>query len=118
LAGRTATDSSRTSSDEQGASGRGSEIGWLTEAQMIPAIRAVVTALPKDLVSDPIRLDDGWHVVKLLDTTPARRGARGARGRDAQASRADPAQGPRGPLLEENPPVINELALSKALEKR
>ncbi len=112
----------RAESDEKEGAQRGGEIGWLTEAQMIPGIRSVVTNLPKDAVSDPVRLDDGWHVVKVLETKPASTRPL-AEVRDAIAAqlRAERAQANRqaylAKLLEQNPPAINELALSKVLAK-
>src|SRR5262249_12244646 len=57
----------RLSTEEKDSAQRGGEIGWLTEEQLVPGIRATVTALSKDGVSDPVRLDDGWHVLKVLD---------------------------------------------------
>ena len=87
---------------------------------MVPGIRATVAGLAKDQVSDPVRLDDGWHVLKLLDVKPAATRTL-AEVRDALAARlrADRAQGVRreylSRLLEKNPPAVNELALAKAL---
>src|SRR5262249_34623785 len=54
----------------EGGSGHG-DLGWLSEAELVPGIRPVVTSLVKDAVSEPVRLDDGWHVVKLIDVRPA-----------------------------------------------
>jgi len=112
----------RSDSDEKEAAQRGGEIGLLTEAQMVPGIRAVVSGLAKDAVSDPIRLDDGWHVVKVLDTKPASTRPL-SEVRDARVAqmRAERAQANRqaylAKLLEQSPPAINELALSKVLSK-
>jgi peptidylprolyl isomerase len=108
----------RSDSDESAASGHGGEIGWLTEAQMVPGIRSTVTGLAKDAASEPIRLDDGWHLIRVLETKDA--SARPfAEVREALVAqlRADRAQANRqaylSKLLEQNPPAINELALSK-----
>ena len=59
-----------TDSDEAGAPGRSTDLGWLTEAQLVPAIRPTVTTLKVGAISEPIRLDDGWHLLKLLETKP------------------------------------------------
>lgn len=112
----------RSDSDEKEAAQRGGEIGLLTEAQMVPGIRAVVSGLAKDAVSDPIRLDDGWHVVKVLDTKPAStRPLSEVREALVAQMRAERAQANRqaylAKLLEQSPPAINELALSKVLSK-
>ncbi len=113
----------RAETDEKGAVERGGEIGWLAEEQLMPAVRQVVVKLPKDAVSEPVRLDDGWHVLKVLDARPARTLPL-AEVRDALVSRlrAERAKGNRqtylAKLLDENPPAINELALSGVLPRR
>jgi parvulin-like peptidyl-prolyl isomerase len=113
----------RSDSDDKDAAARGGEIGWLTEAQMVAGVRATVVALQKGGVSAPVRLDDGWHIVKVLDvkepSTRALPEVREAlvarlRGERAKANR----QAYLAKLLEQHPPAINELALSKALVKK
>ncbi len=69
-----------------------------------------------------MKLDDGWHIIKLLDTKPAYtrplsevrdaivqqlRAGRGAENRKAYLAK----------LLQQNPPAVDELALSKLLGK-
>jgi peptidylprolyl isomerase len=112
----------RTESEDAQTAGRGGEIGWLTEEQMVGGIRSAATALAKDAVSEPVRLDDGWHVLKLLDSRPA--GPRPlADVREALVSQLRTAKGRElrqayvAKLVEQNPPVVNELALSKVLQK-
>jgi peptidylprolyl isomerase len=112
----------RSDSDESAAAERGGEIGWLTEAQMVPGIRASVTSLGSGATSEPVRLDDGWHLIKVLETKPTSTRPL-AEVRDALLNqlRADRAQANRQAyltkLLEQNPPAINELALSKLVKK-
>jgi peptidylprolyl isomerase len=111
----------RTDSDDKESAPRGGEIGWLTESQMVPGIRSAVT-LAKEGVSEPIRLDDGWHLLKVLETKPAfTRPLAEARESIATQLRADRARANRQAyltkLLEQNPPTINELALPKVLAK-
>jgi peptidylprolyl isomerase len=113
----------RAESDEKGAAQRGGEIGWLTEEKMVPGIRATVAALAKDQVSDPVRLDDGWHVLKLLDAKPpSTRTLPEVRDALSARLRAERAQAVRreylARLLESTPPAVNELALGRALSPR
>jgi parvulin-like peptidyl-prolyl isomerase len=112
----------RAETDEKGSAERGGDLGWVTEEQLVPAIRQVVTKLPKDGVSEPVRMDDGWHVLKVVDVRPA--GTRPLQEvRDALVSRlrAERAQATRqahlARLLEKSPPAVDELALSRALAK-
>jgi len=112
----------RAESEEKHSAAQGGEIGWLSEQQMIPGIRGPVTALAKDGISEPIRLDDGWHLIKLLEVRAASTRPL-AEVRDSIASqlRADRVRANRQAyltkLLEQNPPTINELALPKVLAK-
>jgi len=100
----------------------GGDLGWLPEPQIVPEIRQAIAGLAKDGISDPIRLDDGWHVLKLIDTKPA--GTRPfAEVRDALAERlrqnraGQLRQAYLAKLTQQNPTPINELALSKLAAK-
>jgi peptidylprolyl isomerase len=98
------------------------EIGWLFEGQIRPEIREQVAGLAKDAVSDPIRLDDGWHIIKLLDTKAGyARPLSEVREQLTAQLRAERAvvlrQAHIAKLLEENRAAINELALSRLLPK-
>lgn len=111
----------RSESDDADSVDAGGEIGWLTEAQLRPEIRTQVTGLAKAAATDPIKLDDGWHILKLIDTKPAQTRPL-AEVRDAlvQRIRDERIEANRraylAELLKQSPPAINELALSKLLE--
>ena len=109
-------------SEEKQSAAQGGEIGWLTEAQMVPGIRGAATTLGKDGVSEPIRLHDGWHVIKLLEIKPAYlRPLNEVRESLVVQMRADRTRSNRqaylSKLLEQNPPTVNELALPKMMAK-
>ena len=61
-----------TSSDEKSSAQNGGKIGWLAENQIQPEIRSKLPNLKLKAVSEPIRLDGGWHIIKLLDVREAR----------------------------------------------
>ncbi|HLH94744.1 MAG TPA: peptidylprolyl isomerase [Xanthobacteraceae bacterium] len=110
----------KAESDDSESAEKGGEIGWLTEAQLRPEIRNQVTGLAKAAITDPIRLDDGWHILKLLDTEAAHARPLGeVRDALAQRMRAERADASRrayvADLLKQSPPIVNELALSKLL---
>ncbi|PKU21541.1 peptidylprolyl isomerase, partial [Telmatospirillum siberiense] len=76
-----------------------------------------------DAVSDPIRMEDGWHIIKLQDTKPAGtapladiKPALVERLRQAKAQQLRQAY--LGQLLQKDPPAINELALAKITLKK
>lgn len=103
--------------NETGETKNGGDLGSLAEAQLRPEIRTPIMALPKNGVSEPIKLDDGWHIVKLFDTTPSYT-AKLSDVRDTlvQQMRNERAEAMRrayiAELLKQHPPAINEMALS------
>ncbi|MDB5975518.1 MAG: hypothetical protein JWR07_2278 [Nevskia sp.] len=64
-------DIARGSSDDKASSTQGGDLGWLAENQIASEIRAAVLGMSKGEVSDPIRVNGGWHLVRVLDTKPA-----------------------------------------------
>jgi peptidylprolyl isomerase len=97
------------------------DLGWVVENQIRPEIRAQVIGLAKDAVSEPIKLDDGWHVIKLIDTKAAyTRTLPEVRDQLAQQMRTERATALRraylAELLKQHPPLVNELALSSLLD--
>jgi len=97
------------------------DLGWLSEAQLVPGIRATVVGLPAGSVSDPVRLEDGWHLVKLLETRPAtHRTLAEVRGTIVAGLRAEKTQALRrahlARLLDRSPPAVNELVLGQVLQ--
>ncbi|ABD06931.1 PpiC-type peptidyl-prolyl cis-trans isomerase [Rhodopseudomonas palustris HaA2] len=101
----------------------GGALGWVAESQIRPEIRAKVMELSKNAVSDPIKLDDGWHFVKVLDTkAPYTRTLPEVRDGLIAQIRTERAAALRraylAELLKQQPPVINELALAGMLNER
>jgi parvulin-like peptidyl-prolyl isomerase len=108
----------KTESDEPNSAKNGGELGWLYETQITPDIRQLVLGIAKGAIADPVQLDDGWHIVKLLDTKPAQaRPLSEVRPQLIQQMRAERAQENRrgyvAKLLDQNSVAINELALDK-----
>jgi parvulin-like peptidyl-prolyl isomerase len=98
-----------------------SDLGWVVENQIRPEIRAQVIGLAKDAVSEPIKLDDGWHVLKLIDTKAAyTRTLPEVRDQLVGQMRTERATALRrtylAELLKQHPPLVNELALSSLLD--
>jgi parvulin-like peptidyl-prolyl isomerase len=109
-------------SDEPSSAAKGGEIGWLAESRIQPEIRSQLGAMTKGTVSQPVRLDDGWHILKVLDTkeayTPALDEIRPQLIQKMRAERARAnSQQYLSKLLQDNPVQINELALSKVLKQ-
>jgi len=111
----------RADSDERETAARGGEIGWLTEASLQPEIRSRVTTLGKNAVSEPIRLGDGWYLVKVLDIKESRPATfEEVKPQLVQLLRTERARLNReaylAKLQQQNPIALNELALTKLLQ--
>jgi len=109
-----------THSDERESAGRGGDLGWLAETQIQPEIRTRLTSVKLNAVTDPIRLDDGWHILKVLDIRePFTATLEQVKPRLVQQLRAERTKANTqeylARLLQENPIAINELALTKIL---
>ena len=113
----------KAESDDSASSAAGGEIGWLSEAQVQPELRPLVTKLLKHEVSEPVRLNDGWHVLKCLGKreaglTPLEevRGSLITRLRAEKMKENSEALVAR--LLKENPVTLNDVALSGAVNRQ
>jgi parvulin-like peptidyl-prolyl isomerase len=105
----------------EGGDKNGGNLGWVAEDQVRPEIRTQVVGLAKSAVSEPIRLDDGWHILKLIDTKASyTRTLPEVREQLVQQMRTERATALRraylAELLKQHPPVLNELALSSLFD--
>ena len=112
----------KANSEESESAARGGEIGWLTENQIQPEVRSQLGSLSKNTVSEPLRLEDGWHIIKVLDIkeayTPTLEEIRAALAQELRKEKTQSnSQAYLGNLLQQTPVAINELALSKVLGK-
>jgi parvulin-like peptidyl-prolyl isomerase len=110
-------------SSDQGTASRGGEIGWLAEAAIVPEIRTEATLLKENEVSKPIRLKDGWHILKCLGKkeafTPDFADVKEAlKARMRQERAQGNSQAYIAKLLQENPLSINEIAIKDALAQK
>jgi peptidylprolyl isomerase len=64
-------DLARQNSQHRPSAEKGGDIGWLFDSQIMPEIRGKAAGMRSGEVSDPIRGDQGWHIVRLIDTKPA-----------------------------------------------
>ena len=112
----------REMSEEKESAARDGEIGWLTERQIQPEIFEQLPKLRLNVVSEPVRLKDGWHILKVLDVrepfTPI---FDQVRVQLAQRLRAEKIragmQAYVAETLQKHPVAINEVALSKLLQE-
>ncbi len=108
----------RTSSDDRASAVNGGELGWLQDNLIQPAIREKLPLAKLGENSAPIRMDDGWHIIRLLDAREARTPTLDElRPRLRATLRANKAREGReaylAELLESNPAAVNEIELIK-----
>jgi peptidyl-prolyl cis-trans isomerase C len=54
-------------SKDPGAAAEGGDLGYFTKDQMVPEFAAVAFKLDKGQVSDPVKTQFGWHIIKVED---------------------------------------------------
>jgi hypothetical protein len=112
----------KSSSDDPASAAQGGEIGWLTEEQIQPEIRLKLPKLTLNMISDPILLKDGWHILKVLDIREARTPTLDeirdnfVTNLKAEQSRINRQQF-IAELLKKHPLAINEIELTKLLQQ-
>jgi parvulin-like peptidyl-prolyl isomerase len=48
-----------------------SDLGWVSDMQLVPAVKGAVSGLLEGGVSDPVCTDTGCHLIRLIATRPA-----------------------------------------------
>lgn len=60
----------KAESDDLGSKSQGGDLGWLEKGVTDPAFETALFALKKGEISDPVKTDEGYHVVDLRDIRP------------------------------------------------
>lgn len=58
----------RKFSQHQESAAKGGDMGWLTEKDLVPAIRKQLSGLGKGEIGTPVAGSDGYHILVLADT--------------------------------------------------
>lgn len=113
----------KSQSDDVSSSQRGGELGFLAESQIQPEIKTAVASLSKGEVTEPIRLNDGWHIVKVLEIkepyTASIDEVKGALVNELRSQRSQVlAKAYLGKMMQQNPLTINEIAAAKLFNSK
>jgi len=54
-------------SKDEGSKANGGEIGYVLKGQLVPEYEGKAFTLKKNEVSDPVKTQFGWHLIKMLD---------------------------------------------------
>src|SRR5262249_51474788 len=60
----------KADSDDTGSKAQGGDLGWLEKGVTDPAFDAALFALNKGDISDPVKSDEGYHIIQLRDVKP------------------------------------------------
>ena len=113
----------KAQSDDTSNAARGGDLGTLPENQIQPEIRDAVASLSKNGVTEPVRLKDGWHILKLVEVKePYTASLEEIKGPLTNELRNQKAQlimkAYLAKLLQQNPVTLNEIAVSKLIETK
>jgi len=66
-AGKDFAEIAKEKSKDPGSGAEGGDLGWFTKEQMVPEFAEAAFSLDVGAVSDPVKSDFGWHVIKVED---------------------------------------------------
>jgi peptidylprolyl isomerase len=61
----------RRHSEDRASAARGGSLEWIREDRMLEPIRTAVAGLDEGAISEPVRTDQGWHLLRIDGTRPA-----------------------------------------------
>ena len=110
-------------SEDPASAQRGGELGSLGETQIQPEIRSAISSLSKNGTTDPIRINDGYHIIRVLEIkepyTATLDEVKAPLTNELRNQRAQViAKAYLAKLLQQNPVTLNEIEVAKLIENK
>jgi peptidyl-prolyl cis-trans isomerase D len=70
-AGANFEDLAKQYSEDDGTKPKGGDLGWIVEGQTVPEFQQAAFTLPKGSISDLVKTQYGFHIIKVLDRETA-----------------------------------------------
>lgn len=55
-------------SKDEGSKANGGELGYVMKGQLVPEFESKAFSMKKDEISDPVKTQFGWHIIRVLDS--------------------------------------------------
>ncbi|MFO1243222.1 MAG: peptidylprolyl isomerase [Rickettsiales bacterium] len=62
----------KEASEDKATAAAGGDLGFFSEDRMVPEFSKAAFALKRGQISDPVKTDFGWHVIKITDESPVK----------------------------------------------
>jgi len=113
----------KSQSEDTASAQRGGDLGSIGETQIQPEIRSAVSSLPKNGTSDPVRMNDGWHIIRVLEVkdpyTATLDEVKVSLTNELRKEKAQVlAKTYLAKLLQQNPVTLNEIEVSKLIDTK
>ena len=110
-------------SEDPTSAQRGGELGSLGETQIQPEIRSGIASLSKNGTTEPIRMNDGWHIIRVLEIkepyTATLDEVKAPLTSELRNQRAQViAKAYLAKLLQQNPVTLNEIEVAKLIDNK
>ena len=113
----------KSQSEDAASAQRGGDLGSIGDTQIQPEIRSAISTLSKNGTTDPIRTNDGWHIIRVLEVkdpyTATLDEVKVSLTNELRKEKAQVlAKAYLAKLLQQNPVTLNEIEVAKLIDTK